>query len=61
MPMKCKGSNFKDSQITVRVNGRVKAAAVEFARSLGLDVSEWMRSLMVSELKKAGLLPSQKL
>lgn len=60
MPAKRKGSNLKDSQITIRVNGRIKAAAVEFARSLGLDFSEWIRSLMASELRKAGLLPSPK-
>jgi len=36
--------------MTIRFDGRMKEAAVEYARSLGLDVSEWLRGLMASEL-----------
>ena len=58
LPRKRKSSSFKDSQMTIRVNCRIKEAAVEFAHSMGLDVSEWLRSLVASELKRAGRLPA---
>jgi len=43
--------------LAVRVTGAIRDAIVEAAHCDGLDVSEWLRSLIVGELRRRGALP----
>ncbi len=54
MPVK---TGVRKSQIiAVRVTPRIKEMVVQIARSEGLDVSEWVRSLIIGELRRRGFL-----
>jgi|GEM_PF-7033714 len=56
MPSKMRGSEHKTEMLAVRVT-RLIRDAVAVAQSDGVDVSEWMRSLIVRELRKRSALP----
>ncbi|KPV64440.1 MAG: hypothetical protein AOA65_0972 [Candidatus Bathyarchaeota archaeon BA1] len=45
-------------QLSVRVTPRVKDIVAQVAQSEGVDVSEWLRNLIVGELKGRGVLPT---
>ncbi len=54
--MPTKSSARKSQVIAVRVTPKIKEIIVQVARSEGLDVSEWIRHLIVSELRRRGIL-----
>jgi uncharacterized protein (DUF1778 family) len=56
MPSKMRGSEYKTEMLAVRVTKPIKDAVIMAAQSEGLDVSEWMRSLIISELRRRSLL-----
>ena len=58
MPSKMRGLEHKTEMLAVRVTKPIKDAVVMVAQSEGVDVSEWMRSLIISELRKRGALPN---
>ncbi|MHA1711900.1 MAG: hypothetical protein ACTSUS_07570 [Candidatus Freyarchaeota archaeon] len=43
--------------LSVRVTSRIKEVVAQVAHSEGLDVSEWLRNLIVVELKRRESLP----
>jgi len=47
----------KSTIIALRLNPRIAELVSQVALSEGMNVSEWIRSLIVEELKKRGLLP----
>jgi Flp pilus assembly protein TadB len=47
-------SESKTELLTTRVTPRIKSIVVQIAQREGLDVSEWLRNLVVSELRKRG-------
>ena len=49
-------SYTKTDSVTARVTPHVKKIVVQLARSEGLDISEWLRNLIVKELKDRGVL-----
>jgi len=51
-------SNRKTTQLSVRVTPRIKEIVVQVANNEGLDVSEWLRSLIVAELRRRNALPA---
>jgi len=57
MPSKMRGADHKTEMLSVRVTRLVRDAVVAAAQADGLDVSEWLRSLIVGELRKRGALP----
>ncbi|MHA1632553.1 MAG: plasmid mobilization protein [Candidatus Freyarchaeota archaeon] len=57
MPVKREKSGHKTELLSVRVTPRIKEIVAQVARSEGLDVSEWLRNLIVVELKRRGSLP----
>ena len=57
MPSKMRGAEHKTEMLSVRVTRPVRDAVVAAAQADGLDVSEWLRSLIVGELRKRGALP----
>ena len=58
MPAKMRGSGLKTELLTFRVTASVKEAVVHVAHGDGMDVSEWLRSLVISELRRRGVLPA---
>jgi hypothetical protein len=56
MPMKMRGSNSKSALLSVRVTPHIKETVAQLTHSEGVDVSEWLRNLIVSELKRRGAL-----
>jgi hypothetical protein len=54
MPMK--NSDNKSELLATRVTPRLKDIIVHEARAEGLDVSEWMRNVLIDELKRRGAL-----
>jgi hypothetical protein len=58
MPMKMRGSSSKSVLLSVRVTPRIKETVVQVTHSEGVDVSEWLRNLIISELKRCGALPT---
>jgi len=54
MPMK--NSDLKSAILVTRVTPRVKDIIEREARAEGLDVSEWIRNLIIEELKKREVL-----
>ncbi len=56
VPVKMRASDSKTELLAVRVTPRIKEIAVQAAHGEGVDVSEWLRNLVVSELKKRGTL-----
>jgi hypothetical protein len=57
MPKKMKGLGSKNAQLSVRVTPHIKEIIAQAARSEGVDVSEWLRNLIVDDLKRRGALP----
>jgi len=57
MPVKRGKSGRKTELLSVRVTPRIKEIVAQVAHSEGLDVSEWLRNLIVVELKRRGSLP----
>ena len=57
MPKKMRGSASKNMVLSVRVTLRLKRLVTEAAHGEGLYVSEWLRTLIVGELKKNRVLP----
>jgi hypothetical protein len=53
-----KSSNPKTVLIATRVTPRIKNIISQMAYREGLNVSEWLRNLIVVELKKNEALPS---
>jgi predicted HicB family RNase H-like nuclease len=56
--MKMRGSSSKNVSLSVRVTPRLREIVVQVAHSEGLDVSEWLRNVIIEELKKRGALPT---
>ncbi len=44
--------------MTVRVTPRIKETVAQVALGEGMDVSEWLRNLIVGDLKGRGALPT---
>jgi hypothetical protein len=57
MPSKMRGSEHKTEMLAVRITRPIRDAVVAVAQADGVDVSELLRSLIVSELRKRGALP----
>ena len=55
-PMPRKGSDLKTELIATRVTPAIKRAISREARRVGLDVSEWLRMLIINELKRSGVI-----
>jgi len=53
-----KNSEPKTALISTRVTSPIKRVVSEEAQKEGLDVSEWVRSLITSELRRRGSLPT---
>ena len=51
-------SNPKSVLLATRVTPKIKAIVEQMAIREGLSVSEWLRNLVVIELKKSEALPS---
>jgi hypothetical protein len=49
----------KDILLATRVTPRISENVKQMAYREGLNVSEWLRSLIVAELKKTDSLPSR--
>jgi hypothetical protein len=47
----------KNASVAFRLNPRIAELVSQVASSEGMNVSEWIRSLIVEELKRRGLLP----
>ncbi|RLI24012.1 hypothetical protein DRO58_07965 [Candidatus Bathyarchaeota archaeon] len=47
----------KDTTIAFRVTPRIGELVAQVASSEGLNTSEWLRNLVIAELKRRGLLP----
>ena len=58
MPRKSAYSPAKRATISVRLAPSIKDALVQVAHSEGLDVSEWLRDLILNELRRREALPS---
>lgn len=58
MPKKMSGSGSKGVQLTVRVTPQIKETVAQVARGEGMDISEWLRNLIVIDLKSRGALPT---
>jgi len=54
MPMK--NSDLKSALLVTRVTPRIRDIVEREARAEGLDVSEWIRNLIIEELKKRDVL-----
>jgi hypothetical protein len=52
-----KSSNPKTVLIATRVTPKIKGIMTQMAHREGLSVSEWLRNLIVMELKKNDALP----
>ena len=52
-----KSSNPKTVLIATRVTPKIKNIMIQMAHREGLSVSEWLRNLIVTELKKNDALP----
>jgi hypothetical protein len=52
-----KSSNPKTVLIATRVTPKIKSIMTQMAHREGLSVSEWLRNLIVMELKKNDALP----
>ena len=52
-----KSSNPKTVLIATRVTPKIKKIMIQMAHREGLSVSEWLRNLIVMELKKNDALP----
>ena len=48
----------KNMLLATRVTPRIRDIVVQMAQREGLNVSEWMRNLIIMELKRAEALPS---
>ena len=48
----------KNMLLATRVTPRIQDIVVQMAQREGLNVSEWMRNLIIMELKRAEALPS---
>ena len=55
-----KASSYtKDNLLATRVTPRISENVKQLAYREGLNVSEWLRNLIVAELKKTNSLPSR--
>jgi len=52
-----KNSETKTALLATRVTSLLKGVVSDEARKDGLDVSEWVRSLIISELRRRKSLP----
>ena len=48
----------KNMLLATRVTPRIQDIVIQMAQREGLNVSEWMRNLIIMELKRAEALPS---
>ncbi|MBS7620372.1 hypothetical protein KEJ21_07000, partial [Candidatus Bathyarchaeota archaeon] len=55
---KLKNSSLKTILIATRVTPHVKAIIDQVAKREGLTVSEWLRNLIITDLKNRGTLPT---
>ena len=53
------GGNTKDILLATRVTPRISENVKQLAYREGLNVSEWLRNLIVAELKKTNSLSSR--
>jgi len=51
-----KNSDLKSALLVTRVTPRIRDIVEREARAEGLDVSEWIRNLIIEELKKRDVL-----
>jgi hypothetical protein len=56
MPKKIRGLNTKGAQLTVRATLRIKELVSQIARREDVDISEWLRNLIICELKRYGAI-----
>lgn len=56
--MRQKTGTPKNVLLATRVTPRIRDIVVQMAQHEGLNVSEWMRNLIVSELKRNDALPN---
>jgi len=47
-------SESKTELLTTRVTPHIKSIIIQITQREGLDVSEWLRNLIVNELRKQG-------
>ena len=48
----------KNMLLATRITPRIRDSVVQMAQREGLNVSEWLRNLIIMELKRADVLPS---
>ena len=48
----------KNMLLATRITPKVRDSVVQLAQREGLNVSEWLRNLIIMELKRADVLPS---
>ena len=58
MPRKFAYSPVKRATISVRLAPSIKDVLTQVAHTEGLDVSEWLRDLILNELRRREALPS---
>ena len=51
-----KSLDQKSVLVATRVTPRIRDLAIQVAQNQGLNVSEWLRNLIIGELKKHGAL-----
>ncbi|MFQ6076532.1 MAG: hypothetical protein ACE5OY_03275 [Candidatus Bathyarchaeia archaeon] len=50
-------SGLKEELVSTRVTPEIKSTILSQAQREGLTISEWLRNLVISELKARNLLP----
>jgi len=48
----------KNMLLATRITSKVRDSVVQLAQVEGLNVSEWLRNLIIMELKRVDVLPS---
>ncbi len=51
------GGEIKTSLISTKVTSRIREIIIQQASREGITTSEWLRKLIIKELKKENLLP----
>ena len=48
----------KNMLLATRITPKVRNSVVQLAQGEGLNISEWLRNIIIMELKRADVLPS---
>jgi len=51
-----KSSDLKTELVATRVTPSIKRVVSQEAKKMGLDISEWLRLLIISEIRKMGMM-----